>query len=328
MAQTNVKVSIIVPIHNTLKYFSKCLDSLTLQTLNETEIIVVDDASTENVKEFLDNYPRKGNISYIRNEKSLGPGGARNIGLKYATGKYVGFCDSDDWVDITYYETAYNAMESTHSDIGMTGLLRKYDTPLEQDIYKCRYSQLICLDSDAAFQILTYQRDMGIKVIPPCTNKIYRKSFLTENQLTFEPNVYFQDDLFSVKCITKTEHIVCIPNVLYYHYKRPDSIIQSFSEKHIEDYYFVFSEIKSYLIAVKKYDRYEFGYFRFAEHFYNLIVRQIFEFSKDEDSRKKYLISSFKSVKKLIDFKKYFKYLSSEEIRNHIQPYIKDTSIN
>ena len=49
MAQTNVKVSIIVPIHNTLKYFSKCLDSLTLQTLNETEIIVVDDASTENV---------------------------------------------------------------------------------------------------------------------------------------------------------------------------------------------------------------------------------------------------------------------------------------
>ena len=328
MMQTGPKMSIIVPIHNTLKYFNKCLDSLTLQTLKETEIIVVDDASTENIKEYLDNYSRKGNILYTRNEKPLGPGGARNVGLKMATGEYVGFCDSDDWVDITYYETACKAMQAKQSDIGMTGLLRKYDTPLEQDIYKCRYSQLISLDSDAAFQILTYQRDMGIKVIPPCTNKIFRREFLEKNQLCFEPNVYFQDDLFTIKCITKTDHIICIPDVLYYHYKRPDSIIQSFSEKHIHDYYFVFFEIKKYLIATEKYAAYEFGYFRFAEHFYNLIVRQIFEFSKDETSRKKYLIESFKVVKKLIDFKRYFEYLSSEEIRNHIQPYIKDTSIN
>ena len=98
------QLTVIIPVFNTMEYLKKCLDSIVNQTLKEIEIIVVDDASTQDIYSFLKReYPKAESIKYIRNNQSLKPGGARNKGIKIAQGKYIAFCDSDDWLDLNTY---------------------------------------------------------------------------------------------------------------------------------------------------------------------------------------------------------------------------------
>lgn len=323
----NCILSIIVPVHNTAKYLTKCMDSLVNQTLQNIEIIIVDDASSEDINEVLNKYLSKYPIRIYRNKVTLGPGGARNVGMKNASGKYISFCDSDDWVDITCFEHACFAMEEYNGDIGMIGMVREYDNFMPAPVYKCKYDCLIPLDRDMAFRILTYEYNMGIKIIPANTNKIYRSSYLKKNNFFYKEDTYFEDILFSVQTILNTDNILCIPDELYHHYKRSDSIVQSFTPKHIYDYTNIFENIISFLKESNLYEKYQKNYFRLAEHFYNLIVRQIFEYIHDENERKKYLLLSFEGVEKVINLTEYIKFINTEEIRNHIQPYINDTTI-
>jgi len=319
------KISIIVPVFNGKEYISKCLDTLHGQTLFDIEIIIVDDNSSEDIKTAIRDYLKDSRICYIRLENNCGPGGARNVGLKKATGKYIGFCDCDDWVDFNYYEQCFYYMEQNSADIGMLSLVRESDTSEKERIFKCHYEQFMKLDSDKTIKILTYQLSAGIKVIPPCTNKIYRKTFLNSISALFEERMYFQDVLFAFHTITQTNNIICIPKAEYHHYRRNDSIIQSFSKKHIDDFTKLFSLIRRYLRKNDLYERYCLNYYSLCSHFYNIIVKQIFQFVPEEKSKKEFLRLSFAALKKVVDFEEYFEFVSAEEIRRHIQPHISDT---
>ena len=96
---TEVKVSVIIPLYNVENYLKQCLDSVVNQTLKEIEIICINDGSTDNSKQILEDYARKDDRIKIINRKNSGQGVARNVGIKYAKGEYIGFVDSDDWVD-------------------------------------------------------------------------------------------------------------------------------------------------------------------------------------------------------------------------------------
>ena len=95
------KISVIVPIYNNEQYLKTCLDSLVNQSLNDIEIILIDDCSTDNsykiAQEYNDNYS---NIKLYKNNQNYGQGKTRNIGLDIATGEYIGFIDSDDYIKI------------------------------------------------------------------------------------------------------------------------------------------------------------------------------------------------------------------------------------
>ena len=114
-----VKVSVIVPIYNTEKYIGKCLNSLVNQTLRDIEIICVNDGSTDNsmitVRKFANNDFR---IKIIEQENKK-QGAARNAGMRIATGEYISFVDSDDWVDLDFYEKLYNAAKNHNFDIAL-----------------------------------------------------------------------------------------------------------------------------------------------------------------------------------------------------------------
>ena len=167
MNTNSIKVSVIIPVYNTKKYLKKCIDSLLNQTLKNIEIIVVDDASTEDIRSILSSeYPNDPNIIYLRNEISQKPGGARNRGIKIARGEFISFCDSDDWVDLNLYETAVDYMENYSADIGMYSMIREYDNKTQNEVYKCRYKQMYLLNSDIAIKILSGQYHMGIKIAP------------------------------------------------------------------------------------------------------------------------------------------------------------------
>ena len=109
MKMNKYKVSIIIPVYGVEKYISKCLDSLVKQTLNDIEIIVVNDGTKDNSQKIIDKYVKK----YPDKVKSFikengGQGSARNYGLKQANGDYIGYVDSDDYVELEMYEKLYN----------------------------------------------------------------------------------------------------------------------------------------------------------------------------------------------------------------------------
>ena len=116
------EVSIIVPIYNVEKYIEKCSRSLFEQTFQSIEYIFVNDCSPDNsinvIKEILNDYPnRKEQCIFIELAKNNGPALARNIGLKESRGKYIYFCDADDWTNIQLIEKLYNTAICYHSDI-------------------------------------------------------------------------------------------------------------------------------------------------------------------------------------------------------------------
>ena len=321
------KLSIIVPIYNTNKHLLTCLDNLQAQTLDSFEVLIIDDHSSDDLMPLLNQYLQDQRFKYKRLSMQKGPGGARNAGLEIAQGEYIGFCDSDDWVDLNYYEYSVNFMEKHQADIGMCTLVREADGYYREQLYKCKYDQFIKLTPDMAIKIMTYQFDSGIKVIPPCTNKIYRKKFLQSLDVHFEEHMFFQDVYFSFQTILRANMVICIPHVRYHHYRRAHSIIQSFEQKHIDDFCRLFTLIRDFLKAEGLYKRYCFNYYKLCEHFYNIIIRQIFEFVKYEEERKRYMLLSFKALKQIVKLEEYFEYASAEELRLHIQPHITDTTL-
>ena len=146
-----MKVSVIVPVYNVEKYISKCLDSLVNQTLKDIEIIVVNDGSPDNSQKIIDEYVKKYPDkvkSYIK--ENGGQGSARNYGIELSTGEYIGFVDSDDFVELDMFEKMYNKAKQDNSDIVICGsynvsedyskkeidvFVNNYNTDLENAIF-------------------------------------------------------------------------------------------------------------------------------------------------------------------------------------------------
>ena len=112
------KVSIVIPVYNVEEYIKQCLDSIVNQTLQDIEIIVVNDCSPANEDKIIQEFAHKDSrIKYIKLEKNVGQGEARNIGLSQATGEYFYCADSDDYLDLTLLEKAYNKAKSLDADM-------------------------------------------------------------------------------------------------------------------------------------------------------------------------------------------------------------------
>ena len=135
-----VKVSVIVPVYNTEKYLRRCLDSLVNQTLDEIEIIVINDCSTDNSKEIIKEYKNKyKNIVLIDNKVNKGIGYNRNMGIKKAKGKYISFVDSDDWVNETMYDKMYKKATDDNLDLVLCNYIKVLEDGDELTEIECDY---------------------------------------------------------------------------------------------------------------------------------------------------------------------------------------------
>lgn len=123
------KVSVCVPVYNAERYVSDCLDSLITQTLNDLEIVCVDDGSTDESPKILDEYARKYKNIKVIHQKNTGLGGARDTGVENASGEYIGFIDADDKADSKMYEELYNLAKAKNAEIAFCNvLLSRNDT--------------------------------------------------------------------------------------------------------------------------------------------------------------------------------------------------------
>lgn len=317
-------ITIIIPMKDTEDQIMKCLDSIKINTLSRDryEVIIIDDASKQ-PSEFLS---EKYDIHYFYSEKSLGAGGARNLGIRMARGKYICFIDSDDWISYDYLEKGLTYMEQCASEIGMFTLKREYDD-IKDIIYKCKYNTLLQLGPEESIKVMAKEYNFDVNIVPSTTNKIYLRQFLIDNNIFFPENRKFEDLLFSIKTMLAASKLICIPDATYFHYRRKGSIVQSFEHKNSEDMLFILKEIKVYLENNNYFEIYKKSFYLFCEHFMNLIIRQINEFCSDENIKKAEMTFIVKNLLQQINLDEYLASISAEKLRMHIQPYIIDTNI-
>lgn len=317
-------ITIIIPMKDTEDQIMKCLDSIKINTLSRDryEVIIIDDASKQ-PSEFLS---EKYDIHYFYSKKSLGAGGARNLGIRMARGKYICFIDSDDWISYDYLEKGLTYMEQCASEIGMFTLKREYDD-IKDIIYKCKYNTLLQLGPEESIKVMAKEYNFDVNIVPSTTNKIYLRQFLIDNNIFFPENRKFEDLLFSIKTMLVASKLICIPYATYFHYRRKGSIVQSFEHKNSEDMLFILKEIKVYLENNNCFEIYKKSFYLFCEHFMNLIIRQINEFCSDENIKKAEMTFIVKNLLQQINLDEYLASISAEKLRMHIQPYIIDTNI-
>lgn len=222
------KVSIVVPFYNTEKYIGKCLDSLVNQTLSDIEIICVNDGSTDKSLEIVQNFANKDARIKIIEQENLKQGAARNNGTKFATGEYIGFVDSDDWIDLDYYEKLYFAAKKYDSDIALAVNVR---------IGNGKTKKRLNIEKEEFKTILQEKFDICSIAKNPCpTNKIYKLTMLKNNDVVWSEGCYCEDKLFSIQAVYYANGVVSVPGVNYYYFRNPDSTVNSKkTQKHIDD---------------------------------------------------------------------------------------------
>ena len=225
------KVSVILPVYNVEKYIREALDSVVNQTLRDIEIICVDDCSTDNSYEILQEYAQKDSrFIVLKQEVNQGPGVARNRGLDVATGDYIMFLDPDDWYELDACESAYNQIVKNNSDFAIFGHNNYFETTKEwqQDIRSMlkpfedldnNYSQIKDLKHD--FIKSTY-----------ATMLIYNKSFLNANNIRFPKLKVFEDQAFYMHVMICAETLSIIDKPLYNYRINEGSSTYAYSNPH------------------------------------------------------------------------------------------------
>ena len=204
------KVSIIIPIYNVAEHLCRSLDSVCNQTLSDIEIILIDDCSTDNSLEIMEQYAQKDNrIKIIKLKNNSGAAIARNKGLDIATGEYLGFIDPDDEIDLNYYEVLYNTAKNENADV-----------------VKCKRKN-IRLDGEVTYSHLNEKiKNRGKYFFSyEWTTAIYNTKFIHTNNIRFpEECIKAQDIVFLSRVVHKLKKLVINETVKYIYYKRDNSL--------------------------------------------------------------------------------------------------------
>ena len=219
-----VKVSIIVPIYNTEKYIEKCLNSLVNQTLRDIEIICVNDGSTDNSMIIVRKFANKDSRIKIIEQQNKKQGAARNAGMRIATGEYIGFVDSDDWVDWDFYEKLYNTAKNHNFDIALGTNVR-----VKKNCNKKRLN----ITDEKEYTSVQDKFDVNVQWKNPCpTNKIYKRDLFLKHDIQWPEGVYCEDRIFTLKAVYYANGVVTVPNVNYYYFSNPNSTVNNRRVQH------------------------------------------------------------------------------------------------
>lgn len=256
MQRDNPSISVIVPVYNVERYLKKCLDSLLKQKLENIEIILVDDGSTDSSGAICDQFAGIDNRIRVIHRENGGLGFARNSGLEIANGEYVGFVDSDDFVAENMYSCLYENAKRYDADISY-GLWKRFVN--EDEIASSNEQGEECRVWEGEQAIHQYLLDrIGL---PPhekddkiygsnVWSGIFRRSILTEHNIKFVSERQFiaEDIIFDIDIIPHCRKIVHCDNQLYYYRYNPSSLTGVYKPDRFEKNVILFQEMKKRLL--------------------------------------------------------------------------------
>lgn len=227
----NPKISIIIPVYNVEKYIKRCLDSIINQTLKELEIICIDDGSTDGSGQILDEYSQNDSRIKVIHKQSEGQGIARNIGLEYATGEYIGFVDSDDWIEPETYECAISKMTEDIDVVfyGIDIVLEDSVDEQTQSIQDLKRYYSSC--NTTYIGEVELNDDIIFKSTVNIWNKLYKASIIKENQLYFPDIITSEDIMFFYEYMLLCKKAYYIEKCFYNYFQRAGSLMHTFFSK-------------------------------------------------------------------------------------------------
>lgn len=266
------RLSIIVPCYNVEDYLSRCMDSLLNQTLRDIEIILVDDGSSDKCPFLCDEYAVRDKRVKVIHKTNAGLGYARNSGLEIATGEYVAFVDSDDFVDFYMYETLYNEALVSNADVVFCnfnterpqGVWNESNEVVVREEWTGNSVKNFMLDMVASTPHIRYERRFQMSV----WHGVYRKEIIDRNIIRFhsEREVSSEDFPFQMEFLLRAKKVVFIPQTFYYYCQNKSSLTHTFnpdSFRRIRNLYHIMCEQLCDIEGAQvRLDRFYIGYVR------------------------------------------------------------------
>lgn len=266
-----IKFSIILPIYNTEKYVDKCITSVISQTYKEWELIIINDGSTDRSFEIAKKYEGEDSRIKVYSQENQGVSSARNLGMKYAKGKYIMFLDSDDW----YERNLLEIVSQYDYDFLCFGFYKRF---LDKSIKMCDDSINLNNLNSTIEQIHTNHYIEGFLPL-----KVYSKEIIKKNNLIFDKNIHYCEDLMFVdEYISHCESFKYIPIPLYNYRMRKSSASFNFlNKKNI-------SILEAYKFFINKYseNKIVFNYNRYKYLLYYYKLKKVVDGEYDDYTKK------------------------------------------
>lgn len=210
-----MKISVIVPVYNVEKYLRKCLDSIVSQTFSDIEVIVVNDGTTDNSQKIIEEYEKKYSFvkGYIKENGGLSD--ARNYGIERASGDYLAFVDSDDYIDIHMYERMYKKAVEGDYDMVVCDFTEVYND------HNAEGSSRLEKDLETSDEVKKHMVDF----YPSAWNKLFKRELFRE--LRFKKSVWFEDVELCYRLLPYVRSVGVVKEPLYYYIQREGSISKS-----------------------------------------------------------------------------------------------------
>lgn len=297
------KLSVIIPAYNVENYLERCLDSILMQTLDDIEIIVVNDASSDRTLQIAQQYALLNkNLTVLNNVTNQGPSITRNKGIEVAKGEYLYFIDSDDYIDYETLNVCYTCAKELGAD------MVSFDAKV---IYEADFLGTFFPDYDRSYKL----KDIGYKLIDSKTYIQYlvennalqtsvdlyiiKRELLLKHKLLFCPNILHEDDLFTFEILCLINNIVYIPKMFYNRTVRNDSIVTSGVWKNFDSLYSFIKELSIFRKCIAN-DKFKLNFITTTREDYLLMMRNYIFFP---DREKKLTILLF--IKRLVKLMKY-----------------------
>ena len=288
-----IKVSIIIPVYNPGELLRRSLDSAVNQTLNDIEIICIDDGSKDGSADILKEYAEKDSRFVILTQENSGAGQARNNGLQHANGEYIVFLDSDDCLDKEMCELLYWHAENLNVDLVLFDSRWYFEDSRKNfnhfDFFKEDYESFV-------FDYEFIHNKVFSGFFGVIWTKFYKASFLRKNNLLFPSHKMFNDIEFHIKSVLLADRIAYYPKILYHYNKTGQPSLQTsyLGKREAMVFYDVMVGVRDFIIENGFMDEFRLDFLNFSfRHFYSKIKEM------DEEYKEEYFLkikSFFESI--------------------------------
>ena len=271
------EISIIVPVYNVGKYLSLCIESIIRQKFINLELILINDGSKDNSGSICDKYAEIDNRIKVIHNKNQGVSKTRNLGIKLAKGKFIMFCDSDDWVDEDWCKNLYDLQIKNSNSLNLSGL------------NFINYRTENCKNDNKVFNIKEKTSYIKLKEFyllydnqllnSPC-NKIYNKELIDSNNLRFKENLSLGEDLlFNLEYLELVEGNIVVKNECNYNYvlRREESLDNKYYENLFDIYVMLYTKLYEYMIIFgTDFEKYKLKFYDSYFYMLNRVLKNTF----------------------------------------------------
>lgn len=303
-----VKVSVIVPVYNVEEYIAECLDSIINQSLDDIEIICVDDCSTDNSLELLYEYEKKDNrIIVLRHDTNKGLGASRNTGMKYASGEYIGFIDSDDFVDKDMYLKLYDKSSRLNLDL-LFFKIAIFDNETGELDFNHPYFSLKKFDNFNK-DVFTHEdtKNFTCDLCVSACSTFFKRKYLMDNGFSFNEGMIFEDEPFFYNVYLNANRVSLLKESFYFYRRNRQGSIMHKKDSTYMDVVKAFQFVRQAFIDSNNFTQ---EYRKILYHRFFYVVLNRFSLVSDLNVREEFFLRIKEDFKSIIQSQNDFQLLS------------------